>query len=239
MLALLIPGVGLGGGTAVAPSFIGSIPNITWPQNSGSHAYALGAYFSSATSYSIAPAIEAGWTFNTTTADFSVDTDAAGVFGPYVVTGTNTIGSADSNGFTVTVTLAASVAEEATGGWNFYVAYEQHTKARRKKLKEQEQKQAETQQIQDRTAREIAELLRKQEAIDERRAYLERLGQLAKEQPDLEAARAYSDRVAQAYQRAIIQGNYSALEALDRELQRASEEEEFMLQALLLLTQDD
>ena len=93
----------------------------------------------------------------------------------------------------------------------------------------------EAEQIEDRTDREIAELLHRQQAEDERRAYLHRLGELAKASPDITAARDYSDRVARAYERAVVVGNFSALEALDRELKRAMEEEEFLMTATLML----
>lgn len=117
MLALLIPGVGMGGGTASAPVFSGVIPNISETQNTGTHSYALGAYFSGATSYSIAPAVETGWTFDTVTGGLEIDTDATGVFGPYVVTGSNAAGDDDSNGFTVTVVAALSGGVVYVFGW--------------------------------------------------------------------------------------------------------------------------
>lgn len=126
--------------------------------------------------------------------------------------------------------------EQPSGGWPVFAArYEQESAKRRKTRQEQEEREEETERIQNRLDREIAELLRKQEAVDERKAYLELLGALAKDKPDIEAARAYSDRVAVAYARAIAQQNYSALEALDRELQRAVEEEEWLINALILL----
>lgn len=129
--------------------------------------------------------------------------------------------------------------EQASGGWKFYVAYEQHSAKRKKRERELEEEAEQAQQLQDKVDREIAELLHKQQQIDERRDYLERLGQLAKENVDLEAARNYSDRVAIAYQRAVTQGNFSALEALSRELERAADEEEALLQAVLMILEQD
>ena len=52
---------------------------------------------------------------------------------------------------------------------------------------------------------------------------------------DLEAAKRYSERVAKAYERAYIQGNYSAYMAFEREMERLREEEEFLLVALMAL----
>lgn len=216
-----------------APIVSDTIPNISHTENTGTHSYDLGAYFTGATSYSIAPAVETGWTFNTTTGELVVDTDDVSVFGPYTVTGTNLAGSADSNAFTVTVVAAA--VESATGGWLFLNDYEAELRRRRKRKKEREELEAETEQIQNELDRSIAQLLREQEAIDEKRDNLNRLGDLAKQNADLEAARQYSERVATAYARAITQGNFSALEALDRELQRARDEEEFLMLSLMLL----
>lgn len=103
MLALLVPGVGMSGGAIAAPIFAGTIPNILKALNSGTYQFDLSTYFTGATSYSIAPVVEAGWSFDTNTAVLVIDTDAAGTFGPYVVTGTNASGTSDSNGFTVRV----------------------------------------------------------------------------------------------------------------------------------------
>jgi hypothetical protein len=123
--------------------------------------------------------------------------------------------------------------EQPSGGWAFYNDYEIELRRRRKRKKERDELEAETERIQNELDRSIAQLLREQEAKDEKRADLNRLKELAKKHADLEAARQYSERVATAYARAITQGNFSALEALDRELQRAREEDEFMAAALI------
>jgi hypothetical protein len=124
---------------------------------------------------------------------------------------------------------------DPVGGWNFHVAYEQEQRRRRVEARRRKQLEEEREEIEDETAREIAELISRQEAEDEKRRDLERLAAIAKANADLEAARAFSERVAVAYQRALEKGTFSALEALDRELKRAAEEEEFMQMALALL----
>jgi len=86
-----------------APVFSGTIADISVTFDTDTHDYDISAYFTGATSYSIAPAVEAGWTFNTTTGLLTIDTDDAQAFGDYVVTGTNTGGDTDSNAFSVTV----------------------------------------------------------------------------------------------------------------------------------------
>jgi len=86
-----------------APVFSGTIADISVTFDTDTHDYDISAYFTGATSYSIAPAVEAGWTFNTSTGLLTIDTDDAQAFGDYVVTGTNTGGDTDSNAFSVTV----------------------------------------------------------------------------------------------------------------------------------------
>lgn len=91
----------------VAPTFTGTIPGIEVDKDTGTHQFDYSSYFTSATSYSIAPAVEPGWSFNASTAVLTIDTDVANTFGSYVVTGTNTGGSDDSNAFFVTVAETA------------------------------------------------------------------------------------------------------------------------------------
>lgn len=86
-----------------APIFQGTIPDIFERKDTGTHDYDLSPYFIGADSYSISPAVEAGWNFNTSTGVLTIDTDALGLFGPYTVTATNAFGTADSNAFDVEV----------------------------------------------------------------------------------------------------------------------------------------
>lgn len=88
-----------------APTFQGTIPDIFERQDTGTHDYDLSPYFIGADSYSISPAVETGWTFNTSTGLLTIDTDALGLFGPYTVTATNAFGTADSNAFDVEVAV--------------------------------------------------------------------------------------------------------------------------------------
>jgi hypothetical protein len=88
---------------ASAPIFTGTIPDIFQRKDTGNYTYDLSVYFSGATSYAIAPAIDTGWTFDTNTAVLVIDTDAVGAFGPFTVTATNATGSTPSNAFNVEV----------------------------------------------------------------------------------------------------------------------------------------
>lgn len=128
------------------------------------------------------------------------------------------------------------VVESPSGGWlTFLNTYEQQLVRRREERKKQQQLEEETEQIPDDTDRQIAQLLREQEAKDARRAELQRLSELVEQNASVEAAKQYSEKVGAAYARALTQGNYSALEALERELRKAREEEEaLLLQAFML-----
>jgi hypothetical protein len=128
--------------------------------------------------------------------------------------------------------------DEASGGWKFLGFYDSETQRRRALAKKRKKLEEETEEIQDGLDKAIALLLREQEAKDEKRDNLARLQELAQSDADLNAARAYSERVATAYARALTKGTYSALEALDRELDRARTEEEFLMEAVRLLVDD-
>ncbi len=146
-----------------------------------------------------------------------------------------------SNSFSITVGIESNpfsisvVENEAAGGWLFLNAWEAEQRKRKARDKRRRELEEETEQIQDALDRQIAQLLREQEAKDDKREDFKRTAELARANADIEAARQYSERVATAYARVIAQGNYSAIEALERELRRAAEEEEFMLQALMVL----
>lgn len=117
----------------------------------------------------------------------------------------------------------------------FLHAYELEQSRRRKKRREQEELEEDAQALKDQLDREIALLLRKQEAEDERRAELDRLQRLVRDHS--RNALELSDRAKIAYLRALTQANFSAMEALDRELQRQLEEEE--ITALMILLNED
>jgi hypothetical protein len=93
-----------------APVLLGNIPNLRERQNTGTHQLDTSQYFASADTYAIAPAVEAGWTFDVNTGLLTIDTDAVGTFGTYVVTATNANGDTPSNAFSV------EVYEASTGG---------------------------------------------------------------------------------------------------------------------------
>lgn len=95
----------LEGGGASAPVFQGTIDDIFQRQNTGTWTYDLSPYFLDADSYSISPALESGWSFDTNTGVLIIDTDAIGLFGPFTVTATNANGSTPSNAFDVEIAV--------------------------------------------------------------------------------------------------------------------------------------
>jgi hypothetical protein len=152
-------------------------------------------------------------------------------------------GSFAAEGATVTITVSLGPRpndESPTGGWLFLNLYEGELQRRKALERERKHLEEETEQIEDDLDRNIAQLLREQEAIDEKRDNLKRLAEIAKQNANLEAARQYSERVAAAYVKAITEANASNLKALanlDKELQLAREEEEFLIMALLMLAE--
>jgi len=136
---------------------------------------------------------------------------------------------------TFSVTFDAVVA--VSGGWAFLGIYDRY-KERKTEREKQEQETVKHIKELEGIDSEIAELLH----IDEVRARqdleiaeLEQLVADSFRNKEIAAAKAYSEKVAKAYIRAVQQGNYSAYQALEREMDRAREEEDFLLLALAML----
>ena len=121
------------------------------------------------------------------------------------------------------------------GSGGFLYEYGLYLRRAAKKRRRQKELEEEARALKDKVDREIAELLRLQEAEDEKRDNLARLQRLV--QKHSKDALELSDRAKIAYVRALTQANFSALEALDRELQRMIEEEE--ITALMILLNED
>jgi hypothetical protein len=212
MLALLIPGVGMGAGTA--PVLV-EVPDVVGETQANGTTELETALFVVAVETEYSDSVAVG---------LIISQDPIG-------------GSMAVEGSTVTITVSLGPQpSEASGGWEGFIrSYEREQERRRRRAKERRELEDETDQIQDELDRAIAQELRKQEAIDDKRKDLDRLAEIAKANADLEKAKQYSERVATAYERALEKGTFSALEALDRELKRANEEEEFLFSALMML----
>jgi hypothetical protein len=96
------------GGPGTPPTQTNPIPDILVTDVAPSYSFDLAQYFSGAASYSISPAVEAGWSFNAATAQLVIDTDVLGIYGPFALTVFNGSGSIASNQFSVTVAAFAA-----------------------------------------------------------------------------------------------------------------------------------
>lgn len=116
---------------------------------------------------------------------------------------------------------------------SFLSAFEAELSRRQLEQRAREERELASRAIDDQVTRDIALFMRQQETQDARRAELERLHGLIQEHardPGIDLA----DRARVAFTRALMQGNYSALEALEREVSRQFEEEEHAVLMLLL-----
>lgn len=121
--------------------------------------------------------------------------------------------------------------DQPTGGFGFindYDAYRQRKRAEERRIR------ALLGEIQDPIDREIAQRLH-EEPKEDRAAEIGEMVRARFSDQVVQDLEAYSDRVSKAFVRAYTQGNFSALEALDREMQRAIEEEEFLLLSLVMM----
>jgi len=130
-------------------------------------------------------------------------------------------GSMSIVGYAPSVVVSSDAVRPA-GGWKTHGAYDAYDRYLRRK------KQLAA--IESPIDREIASLM-----DEDKVTQIERIVAESYSEQDLEAIRRYSERVAKAYERAYRQGNYSAYMAFEREMERAREEEEFLLLAMMLL----
>lgn len=120
------------------------------------------------------------------------------------------------------------VTEDSVGGWLYDFRRMQARKddaERRRKAAIQAVKEL------DGVDRDIGLLLQQEEQEAEKEQFARELGRIVERsltRRKLEQSGLMTERVEKAYDRAVIQANYSAMRALDRELQRAIEDEEFL-----------
>ena len=169
----------------------------------------------------------------------SVENGAIAISGQSVDLSLTTIFEFDAGSITiagqdVSLSLAAAPAsaEQPSGGWwqAFERDYERH-KARRKR---EEEENAEIEAIPDVVSREIAQLLREQEAKDAERAELERLRSIARSYDGGEIDAKFN----RALEVAANARSLAAARVLAQEVARVREEEEFLMTAALLVIDD-
>lgn len=148
-------------------------------------------------------------------------------------------GTSVAPGSTVTITVSLGEAPQtgSSGGW--WPWWDGEPERRRQAKKRREEREAELQEIREQTDREIAALLRKQEAEDERRTELARLQTLVDRYQADRQSLELPERVAKAMQKAFESRTPLALEGLYQSMQMLMEEEEAAVIALLLTDDDD
>lgn len=150
--------------SVAAPTFTGEIHNRFVQKNTGTHQYDYSGSFSGTVdSYSISPAVETGWSFNTSTGVLTIDTDEDGVFGNYIVTATNVSGSANSNAFKITVNASSGGAYRRTETLKPLSYYEEKVKRLLEERKEELEEKLESQE----ERLEEAEIQRKADFVNQ------------------------------------------------------------------------
>lgn len=149
-------------------------------------------------------------------------------------------GAEAAEGSTVTITVSLGVqpqsAEDSAAG--FYWEYRREQERRKRERKRREELEEETRQIEEETSRKIAELLRKQEAEDARRDELARLSALVARHASRASEAELGARVHRAVAKAAEKRTVWALFQLERELRRAQEEEDFLMEAARIIFDD-
>lgn len=128
------------------------------------------------------------------------------------------------------------VSVEETAGGGFWIYAMRHRMERERARRRKLEIEAETREIEEAQAREIARLLREQEERDAERAELARLQQLADKYSGKRLG--LPREVSAALINAQIERTYSSLMQLQRLMVQAMEEEEAMVIALLMLDSD-
>lgn len=160
------------------------------------------------------------------------------ITGSALLTAIGELAAAGSIAITGSAALAqpASPAQDQAFSGGLLYAFEREQARRRKRRRELEEAEEEAQKLKDAVDREIAELLQEQERKAEFEQNIARLKRIVGEFADKEAEVAMSGRVRTALARAQTQESVSAFLALQRELDRQFEEEEFAI--LMILAND-
>ena len=132
------------------------------------------------------------------------------------------------------------VEEEVTapaGGFIIHDWYDPYRRSKRDRQEELDRLKLERQEL-EAVDREIANILHKRMEYEARTAEIDSLELMIKSSfsaRQAELAMDYSDKVGKAYIRAAEKGTFSAVEAFEREMEKALEEEEFLMLAIMVL----
>ncbi len=130
----------------------------------------------------------------------------------------------------------AVVVVAPSGGWIVRDVFDTLADRKRRNLKALREKLEEVKEIPGIDG-EIALLLHKDDEKELIESSLKELENLVKSASRTQIEQEFSERVAKAFTRASIQGNFSALQAFERELERARQDEEFFLLAAMMILQ--
>lgn len=209
--------------TLAAPVFSGTIPDISVVENTSTHSYDLSTYFTGATSYSISPSVESGWSFNTSTAELIIDTDDVNTFGPFTVTGTNASGSDSSNAFGVEVTAAAVGGARGSSGRYYTWSPEEIPKGDFVRKYEKTKEDAELERL-------LAAAIKREDLAKQAKKIADKLGDNVNAVSDLRrAARHVGDEVENLQQKHHIEQKTA-----QKRLQKLKEEEDLILSIILM-----
>ena len=123
--------------------------------------------------------------------------------------------------------------QEYSGGFYFWLKYEQEMERRKAERRERQRLIEAAEEAADEIENALIEESRKEYSEQERKKELERLTDIAdKYRKDIKKL---PDSVIISFDRAIEKRTFSAMEALERELARVKEEEEFLIEATYLM----
>ncbi|MEE9541200.1 MAG: hypothetical protein V3V85_06885 [Candidatus Thorarchaeota archaeon] len=128
------------------------------------------------------------------------------------------------------------VTSRPKGGFKFLVEFEDFREKRDSDKSERDKIREEITAIEDVVDREIAQILQQdtiKEAREKELKALESLVATSFRNEDIPKAKVHG--VAKELVRAAVQGNFSAMEALERKMDRLREDEEFLMLAMVIL----
>ncbi len=133
----------------------------------------------------------------------------------------------------IVVSLGDAPVQQSQGAGGLVYEFERQQASRRKRLRELEEAKAAVAQLADSVDREVAQLMQERESKAEFEDNIKRLAGIVQRFADDADQQAMSERVRTAFARAQAQESVSAYLALQRELERQLEEEEFTILMLL------
>jgi hypothetical protein len=125
------------------------------------------------------------------------------------------------------------VVESNSGGWGFFLRYEEERDRRRRRKRELEEAEEAVQELPP-VDKEIAQFLHKQEREDEKRAEVARLKALVDRYADEGIEKALNQRAKDALKRLKERNSFSSTLKFEKELRRQLEEEEMAFMLMLL-----